>query len=153
MWIDILKPLEPLVMSFVAAAAFGIIYNVPRVTVWAGGFAGMIGWIVYKGLSSEGRLDSVFATIAATFVVAMICQHFARRYKMPVIVFSIAGIIPMVPGGTAYNAMREFVENNHGLALQYASEACLVSGAIAFGLLLGGVFTQIIKKQSEPTMR
>ena len=153
MWPDMLKHLQPFITSFFAAAAFGIMYNVPRMTVWAGGFAGMVGWMIYQVLSPEERLDTVFATVVASFIVAMVCQFFARRFKMPVIVFSVAGIIPMVPGGTAYHAMREFVEKNYGSALQYASEACMISGAIAFGLLLGGVFTQIIKKQSEPTMR
>ncbi|MDQ0175253.1 threonine/serine exporter family protein [Bacillus chungangensis] len=153
MWLDILKQVEPFVISFFAAAAFGIIYNVPHRTVWAGGLAGMVGWNVYKALVTVGSLDAVIATVVSSFIVAMISQFFSRRYKMPVIVFSIAGIIPMVPGGMAYNAMRQFVEKDHGLALQYASEASMISGAIAFGLLLGGVFTQIIKKQSEPVMR
>lgn len=145
--------MEQAVTSFFAAAAFSIMYNAPRATIWAGGFSGMIGWVLYITLSTQGRLDAVFATFIASFVVSMVCQYFARRYKMPVTVFSIVSIIPMVPGGTSYNAMREFVEKNYNLALQYLSEVFMISGAITFGLLLGGVLTQIIKKQSEPTMR
>jgi uncharacterized membrane protein YjjB (DUF3815 family) len=30
----------------------------------------------------------------------------SRRYKRPVIIFIVPGIIPLVPGGTAYEATR-----------------------------------------------
>ena len=33
------------------------------------------------------------------------------------IIFSVAGIIPLVPGGTAYNAMRNIVEKDYALHL------------------------------------
>lgn len=61
------------------------------------GLAGMMGWIAYVLLSP--RLDAVFATVVATFIVGGISQTLARLYKKPVILFSVSGIIPLVPGG------------------------------------------------------
>ena len=37
----------------------------------------------------------------------------SRRYKRPVIIFIVPGIIPLVPGGAAYEATRYLVSNNY----------------------------------------
>lgn len=62
------------------------------------------------------------------------------------IIFSVAGIIPLVPGGTAYNAMRHFVENDNLTAISFATRAFMVSGAIAMGLVFAEVIIQLIFK-------
>lgn len=86
-----------LVTSFIAAAAFCILFNAPARALLQCGIAGMVGWVLY--LELETQLDTVVATFLATVVVGVISQLFARSYKMPVIIFSVGGIIPMVPGG------------------------------------------------------
>lgn len=63
---------------------------------------------------------------------------------MPVIIFSVGGIIPLVPGGLAYDAMRRFVENDNNLGIQYGVQALLLSGAIAAGLVLSEVLGQMV---------
>lgn len=135
---------QSFLVSFMASAGFGILFNVPKKTVAAGGFAGMIGWVLYNALAHGNGLNVVLATAISSFIVATISQIFARFYKMPVIVFSVAGIIPLVPGGLAYNTMRHLVANDYNVAVGYASQAFLISGAIAFGLVLGGVITQFL---------
>ncbi|KFN00925.1 hypothetical protein DJ90_4536 [Paenibacillus macerans] len=131
-----------LLTSFIASAAFGILFNAPGRTLLQCGFSGMIGWIAYVLL--EQRADAVFSTVAATFIVGVISLLFARYYKKPVIIFSVAGIIPLVPGGLAYDAMRKFVENEYNLAVQLAAQAFLISGSIAIGLVLSEVLGQLL---------
>lgn len=89
-------------------------------------------------------MESVFSTVAATFLVGVLSQMFARVYKKPVIIFSVAGIIPLVPGGLAYDAMRRFVENEYNLAVELAAKAFLLSGSIAIGLVLSEVLGQLL---------
>ena len=36
-----------LIFSFFGSLAFGVIANVPRRSLLAGGFTGMIGWLIY----------------------------------------------------------------------------------------------------------
>lgn len=136
-----------LITSFIAAATFCILFNAPKRALLQCGLAGMIGWIVY--LQLERELDTVIATFAATVVVGVISQFFARYYKMPVIIFSVGGIIPMVPGGLAYDAMRNFVENDNNQAIQYAVQALLLSGAIATGLVLSEVLGQMFRRKAR----
>ena len=63
---------------------------------------------------------------------------------MPVIVFSVAGIITLVPGGTAYNAMRNIVQQDYNSAIQNGTLVFMISGAIAMGLVFAEVIMQII---------
>ncbi|MGX1981547.1 uncharacterized membrane protein YjjB (DUF3815 family) [Thermolongibacillus altinsuensis] len=137
--------IEQLLTSFIATAAFGIIFNVPKKLLLNGGLVGMIGWFIYISFV-EYDFDSVLATFVATFFIALISQLFARIYKTPMTIFSVSGIIPLVPGGLAYEAMRHFVIDDYNLALQLAAKAFMISGAIAMGLVFSEVINQIIKK-------
>jgi uncharacterized membrane protein YjjB (DUF3815 family) len=133
-----------LITSFIAAAAFGIIFNAPKKSLFKCGIVGMLGWVIYM-LMFLNETDAVLATLLASFVVAVISQFFAKMYKTPVIIFSVAGIIPLVPGGLAFDAMRNFVENDYNAAITLAAKAFMISGAIAIGLIFSEVINQIIR--------
>ncbi|OMP66485.1 threonine/serine exporter family protein [Domibacillus epiphyticus] len=138
-----------MLFSFVAAASFGIMFNVPKNLLVKCGTVGMAGWMVYFFLS-ENAVDSLPSTVAAAFTVAVIGHLYARMYKTPVIIFTVAGIIPLVPGGTAYRAMRAFVQNDYGSAVSLAAKAFMISGSIALGLVLSDVFYQVILRKKVP---
>jgi len=134
------------ITSFIAAAAFGILFNVPKESLFKCGFVGMVGWMVYFLLEGKGA-DAVLATVIASFIVTVISQIYARIYKTPVIIFIVAGIIPLVPGGMAYDAMRHFVQNDYNTALNLAAKAFMISGAIAIGIVFSEVFNQLVKRK------
>ncbi|WP_394219598.1 threonine/serine exporter family protein [Halobacillus trueperi] len=142
MWI------EYAIASFFASAAFGIIYQAPRNTLVKCGLVGMVGWMIYAFLVWK-EVDSVPATLIASFVIALVSQTLARRFKTPMIIFSVPGIIPLVPGSLAYDAMRNFVQNDYSAAISIAAKAFMISGAIAFGLVFSEVLNQIIKKVKQ----
>ncbi|MCA1012044.1 threonine/serine exporter family protein [Halobacillus halophilus] len=140
--------IEYAIASFFASAAFGIIYQAPRNTIIKCGLVGMIGWVIYISLVWE-EVDSVPATLIASFVIAVVSQVLARIYKTPMIIFSVPGIIPLVPGSLAYDAMRSFVQNDYSVAISIAAKAFMISGAIAFGLVFSEVLNQIMKKMRQ----
>lgn len=131
------------ILSFLAAVGFGIIFNAPRKMLFYCGFVGMAGWMIYSVFEFLSG-DSVQASFLGAFVVALLAHIFAKRFRTPMIIFSVAGIIPLVPGGMAYNAMRHFVENDNLTAISFATKAFMVSGAIAMGLVFAEVFIQLI---------
>lgn len=139
---------EQLITSFIASAAFGVIFNAPVKTLLKCGLVGMVGWMVYIGLNQYTN-DTVFSSVIASFCIAIISQFFAKTYRTPVIIFNVSGIIPLVPGGLAYDAMRQVVENDYNAAISLAAEAFMISGAIAIGLVFSEVINQIIKKSSQ----
>lgn len=137
-----------MIISFIASAGFGIIFNAPKRALLQCGLAGMLGWTIYELL--DPHLETVISTVAATFMVGVISQLAAKVYKMPVIIFSVAGIIPLVPGGLAYDSMRKFVENDYNSAVQLAAQAFLISGSIAIGLVLSEVLNQALRGKWKP---
>ncbi|GAB6989061.1 threonine/serine exporter family protein [Paenibacillus pini] len=141
--------IQQIVTSFVASAAFGMIFNAPRKALLQCGFAGMVGWILYIWLQ-EMQVVRITATVVAAFIVTMVSHIFAKKYRTPIIVFSVSGIIPLVPGGLAYDAMRKAVQNQYDQAVQLGAEAFMISGAIALGLLLAEVTNQITRKIARP---
>lgn len=138
--------IEHLITSFIASAAFGIIFNVPKNALLKCGFVGMVGWVIYIILESYFGMDTMLATLVASVVIAIISQTFAKIYKTPIIVFNVSGIIPLVPGGMAYDAMRHFVENDYNMAVQLAAKAFMISGSIAIGLVFSEVINQLIRR-------
>ncbi|WP_342508275.1 threonine/serine exporter family protein [Sporosarcina sp. FSL K6-2383] len=130
------------IFSFLAAMGFGIIFNAPRRMLFYCGFVGMTGWLVYSVFNAYSG-DPMQASFLGAFAVAIVAHLFAKRFKMPMIIFSVAGIIPLVPGGSAYNAMRHIVENDFLTSMSFASRAFMVSGAIAMGLVFAEVIIQL----------
>ncbi|GLO67622.1 threonine/serine exporter family protein [Oceanobacillus kimchii] len=134
-----------LIMSFIAAAGFGVLFNAPRSALIQCGTIGMLGWILYYSLVQQG-MDVVPATTFAAMLVAILSHLCARFFQMPIIVFTVSGIIPLVPGGIAYNAMLHFVENDYNTAVQLSAQVMLLAGGIAIGLMFSEVLNQILKK-------
>ena len=134
-----------IITSFLASAAFGILFNVPRKVLIKCGMTGMVGWMFYYILVGNG-MNIVLASLIGAFWVAVISHIFAKRYKSPVIIFSVCGIIPLVPGGLAYDAMRHFVINDYTAALTLGVKVLFISGAIAIGLAISEVLNQLIRE-------
>ena len=119
------------VISYLATMLFSIIFNAPRRLLLACGFVGAMGWFIYK-LTVDLDLGKVMASFLGSFILALMSHVMSRRYKRPVIIFIVPGIIPLVPGGLAYEATRFLVSNQYTHAVNTFLEVTLISGAIAF---------------------
>ncbi|CAM3848042.1 threonine/serine exporter family protein [Mesobacillus zeae] len=140
--------ISQLVTSFVASAAFGIMFNAPKESLVKCGISGMLGWMVYFILEYNGY-GTILATLAASFLIAVISQVMAKHYKTPIIIFSVAGIIPLVPGGLSYDAMRHFVEKDYIGTVTLAAKASMISGALAVGLVFSEVLNLVIRRSGK----
>lgn len=133
------------VLSFVGVSCFAIILNAPRGFILHSGIVGAIGWTIYYYFTQHD-MDFIIASFMGAFIVAVGSHVLARRLKMPMIVFNVAGIIPLVPGSIAYNAMRSAVEDKYILTIQYGLKAFIISGAIVMGLVFAEVIMQLLTK-------
>lgn len=129
--------------SFITALGFSILYNNPKNAILPAGLTGAIGWTLYYFLVNYLNTIDFLATIIASFFIAFTSQIFARKLKTPVIIFTLPGLIPLVPGGMAYNMMRAFVEGNANIGFQYATSTFLTAGALALGLSVNGALFQL----------
>ena len=58
-------------------------------------------------------LGKVGASFLGSLILGLMSHTMSRRYKQPVIIFIVPGIIPLVPGGAAYEATRFLVSNDY----------------------------------------
>ena len=61
---------------------------------------------------------------------------------MPTILFNIPSLVPLVPGGQAYQAVRYFALNDNTVALRYVVQVAMIAGAIAMGFFLAELLGQ-----------
>lgn len=134
-----------LVTSFIASSGFGVLFGAPVKSLVQCGFVGMSGWILYDYLNQH-IMDSVPAIILAAVLVSILSYCCSKLYKIPIIVFNVSGIIPLVPGGMAYNAMRHFVENDYTTAVELSAQVVFLAGGIALGLMFSEVVKQVNDK-------
>lgn len=137
--------LAQMITSFFASSGFGILFGAPKRALIQCGLVGMSGWLLYLFLT-ENLMDRVPATIFAAMLVSVLSYMCAKIFKLPIIIFNVSGIIPLVPGGLAYYAMRNFVENDYTTALELSAEVALLAGGIAIGLMFSEVVRQVVLK-------
>lgn len=134
--------------SFLASAAYAIITNVPRRSLTACGVSGASGWIIYW-FSIQLGANVALASLLGALSVAAVSFVCSRMLKLPVTIFNIPGMVPLVPGGLAYQAVRNLVIGNYDTAIYSAVQAIMIAGAIALGLVLSEVLNHNIRNFRE----
>lgn len=73
------------------------------------GFTGALGWIIYY-IIVQFDMGVVFPSLIATLCLTIMARIFAAARSMPVTVYLLSGIFPLVPGAgifyTAYYLLR-----------------------------------------------
>ncbi|WP_071141979.1 threonine/serine exporter family protein [Acidaminococcus timonensis] len=135
--------------SFFATVAFGKLFNCPRSCLYKAGFVGMVGFEVYIILLSGFGLSSMLSNFAGTVALSICSEIFARWYKQPVPIFSIPGVIPLVPGLPLYRAMNYTMLDSYSMGMHTFVSAALDAMAIAMGILLVSGLAKVYKTSRQ----
>lgn len=138
-WLQILIQTS---FSYLATIAFAICINIPRRALNSCGLCGAVGWLAYWLLFNMGA-GRMLANVVGSFLLGVMGIIFARRKKMPAILFNIPGIVPLVPGATAYQAVHEMVFGSADQAIVYTFRVAMVAGAIAVGFMLTSLASEV----------
>lgn len=138
-----------IVLSLISAIGFGIIFNVPRKALIHCGIIGMGGWMFYF-LMTERGVDITTSAFCGAFIVGVLGHGLAKYFKIPIIVYIVPGIIPLVPGGTAYDAMRHMVSNDFSNAIPLTTKVFIIASSIALGLVFAEVFVLLLQRKYKP---
>ena len=133
------------IFSYLSTVTFGIITNVPRKLLNACGITGAVGWLIFwftKNLES----GEIFANFLGAIGIGLVSIVFSRKKKMPMTIFNIPSLVPLVPGGPAYQAVRsialgDFIGGAHSII-----KVIMTAGAIAAGFMVTGIVERLIKK-------
>ncbi|TLM78542.1 MAG: threonine/serine exporter, partial [Actinobacteria bacterium] len=99
-----------MLLAFILSLFTGVTLHVPVRTWLAVGITGTLGWTASELILNQG-LPGVVAAAGGAMIVGLSAEILARIQKEPATVYIVAGIIPLVPGVIAYNAMLGFLEN------------------------------------------
>lgn len=97
-----------LLWSAVAALGFAVLFNVPRRALAACAVAGAIGHFI-RTLTQSWGADLTFASFFGATAVGFVGYWLSRRWHMPMPVFTVPGIIPLIPGSFAFGAIANLI--------------------------------------------
>jgi uncharacterized membrane protein YjjB (DUF3815 family) len=127
-----------LAACFIGTLSFALIFRAPPRSLIFCGLIGALGYGVFLSLR-YGDVVSAAAVFFAASAVGLGSELLARATKLPATVYIIAGIIPLVPGASAYLGMLYFAQGNYREALLALSSVAHMSIAISAGLAVGTV--------------
>lgn len=136
------------VFSFIATVAFGVITNIPRRALLACGVTGCFGWVTYWLLHTHG-VGMTLANFAGAVIIGVASIVFSRKMAMPMIIFNIPSLVPLVPGGPAYMAVREIMLGSTQKGLQNMLTVIATAGSIAVGFMVTNLIEKLFKKYRQ----
>lgn len=142
----LLQLLDDMIFAAIPAVGFALVFNVPPKALKYCAILGALGHAT-RTLLLHIHIPVVFATFFATCVIGFIGVHLSHRYLAHPKAFTVAAIIPMIPGVHAYKAMIAIVQIHHfgfsdELFQQMMSSFIstgFILGALVFGLALPGL--------------
>ena len=142
----ILQLLQNMMLAAVPAVGFGLVFNVPRSALVYCAAGGAIGRGLRFLLITAG-MPIELATFVAASVVSLLGVYIAQRMRAHPKVFTVAAMIPMIPGVPFFTALLAVVEiQRRGLtpellntAITSGLRAAFIVAALAVGLALPGL--------------
>jgi uncharacterized membrane protein YjjB (DUF3815 family) len=124
-----------------------MVFNVPKHTLIYCAIGGAITYMVRTICLHIGLGIEISTFLASTFI-GIISLYWSRKYLIPRPVYTVASIIPMIPGTFAFSAMISLVDmNSHGVTpelietfIENGLKAVSILGAISFGLALPSLY-------------
>ena len=120
-----------------AAGMFALACYAPLRSLPAAGLAGAIGWAVYGALTLFAHFGPVLATGAAATVVGVATGVARRGTGVHSHVIILSGIIPLLPGLTAYRGFYQLATQDVVDGLVTITLALAIGLALAAGVALG----------------
>lgn len=139
--------LENMVLAAIPAVGFGLVFNVPRHALIYCALGGALGRGGRFLLMNTLDMPLAWATLLAAATVSLIGVYVAQRMRAHPKVFTVAAMIPMIPGVPIFKAllavatMQEKGVTNElmATAIQSGLTAAFVVAALAIGLAVPGL--------------
>lgn len=143
----IFKYILDAIFAAIPAVGFAMVFNVPR---FALRFCALGGAIVYtlRTIFLDLGIYIEISTFLATLLFGTLAVYWSRKYIVPRPIYTVAAIIPLIPGTYAFDAVITLVEmNTHGVTPEHIAlfiedglKAVSILGAISFGLALPSLY-------------
>ena len=123
-----------LLSCFAASICFSLMLNQPKRTILISAVVATGGYGLFMLLN-----QTTVAYFAATMLIAVLCETFARIMKKVTTLFLTSSLIPLVPGIGLYRTMRYIVEGDYSQALHVGIATIMGICAIALAITFSSV--------------
>lgn len=124
------------IMALLATLSFAVIFSAPKKELFFCGFTGALGWIIYY-VMVQFDMGVVFASLISTLCLTIMARIFAVVRSMPVTVYLLSGIFPLVPGAGIFYTAYYLFTNDGTLSSSKGIETFEVAMAIVLGIIFG----------------
>ena len=121
----------PCLCAFLACEGFTLIFNIHGLGKLIAGVGGALGWLVYL---LGGK--TIFAAFLAAAAIGVFAEVMSRVRRCPVTGYVLVALLPLVPGGGVYYAMRHCVAGETGEFLNTLLHTFGMAAALAVGAML-----------------
>ncbi len=128
-----LELLIQLVAALLGTVGFSLMFRIDKKHLLAATLGGGFTFFVYYLLNY--LTGSLFAAaFFSSCASAIYSELFARLQRAPTVIFILPCAIPIVPGGSLYNAMFNLISKNLDLAWRHLADTLTVAIGVAGGL-------------------
>lgn len=124
------------IVALFATLSFAVIFSAPKNELFYCGFTGALGWIIYY-IMVQFDMGVVFPSLIATLCLTIMARIFAAARSMPVTVYLLSGIFPLVPGAGIFYTAYYLFTNDRALSSSKGIETFEVAGAVVLGIIFG----------------
>lgn len=133
-------------LAFLSSYFYGVIANVPKRALLSSGFTGAISWATY--LFVVQSIDNVFlANIVAAFLIGVVGLVFAKRNKVPSLMIYVGALIPLVPGGMAFETVTGFTKGNINAGVAGVFNTLVIAIGLVCGFSIASLGLNLRKKE------
>ncbi|QIL50015.1 threonine/serine exporter [Weissella coleopterorum] len=134
-------------LAFLSSYFYGVIANVPRRALLPSGVTGAVSWGAY--LLVVQSIDNLFlANIMAAFLIGVIGLLFAKKYKVPSLMIYVGALIPLVPGGMAFETITSFTKGNINAGITEVFNTVVIAIGLVCGFSIASLGLTLRKKKS-----
>ena len=139
----------PCLCASAGCIGFTLVFNILGPGKLIAGCGGALGWLVYL-LGGETILAGFFAAMA----ISLFSEVMARIRRCPVTGYQLVALLPLVPGGGIYYAMRYCLAGDTEQFLSALLDTLGMAAALAVGVILASslfraVLTHLFRSRPE----
>lgn len=132
-----------IVSATIESLGFALLFRVRKDRLFYATMGGMATITIYLLLFSINQ-DSFLSNLMAGIFATAYSEILARVLKGPALVFLFPSVIPLVPGGSLYYAMRAFIMNNKIEFSNHLHTTVSTAIGIAIAVILVSIVTHYL---------
>ena len=135
----------PCLCAFMACAGFTLMFNIHGLGKLIAGVGGALGWLVYLLAGS-----TIFAAFLAAAAIGVFAEVMSRVRRCPVTGYVLVALLPLVPGGGVYYAMRYCVAGETERFMDTLLHTFGMAAALAVGAMLASSIFRAVFPRLRP---